>query len=70
MVASGASIKLGEPGEAHHREPLDAADVPKRSPFLGRSRRQRCSATQSVSPMCRGAQCAGLGVPVGHGLSS
>jgi hypothetical protein len=27
-VASGAKIKPGEPGEALHREPLDAGDVP------------------------------------------
>ena len=31
MVASGAGIKPGEPGEALHREPLDAGDVPRRS---------------------------------------
>jgi hypothetical protein len=30
-VASGASIKAGEPGEAIHREPLDAGDVPRPS---------------------------------------
>jgi hypothetical protein len=30
MVASGASIKAGEPGEALHREPLDAGDVRRR----------------------------------------
>jgi hypothetical protein len=30
-VASGASIKPGEPGEALHREALDAGDVPRSS---------------------------------------
>jgi len=30
-VASGARVKPGEPGEAFHREALDAVDVPRPS---------------------------------------
>jgi hypothetical protein len=36
-VASGASIKPGEPGEALHREPLDAGYVPRPTRMIRRS---------------------------------
>jgi hypothetical protein len=41
MVANGASIKPGEPGEAFPREPLDAADVPLDLPC-------RCAGTDAA----------------------
>jgi hypothetical protein len=61
MVASGAGIKPGEPGEALHREPLDAGDVPCPSGGALRRKARDAGAVASGEAMKDGEAGAVIG---------